>query len=762
MGLHAAVLLVLFAGAGGRLLGMARMKGISAWESLVPGAAIGFGATGFTILGLGLAGLVQAGVLLSLYLVLAVNAFMFFLVRGHPMTDEALAFIARRRAGGIRESAMTAGEKTAVAVVVAGSALFLCTDLLAPEGFWDALVYHLASPRRWMESHKMVVATPFFSNFPVLVSMNYMLALAVRGEGLARSLNALFGILTALAVWMFARRWLDRASAVRASVLAWTSPLLLLLSVHAGADTVSAMMGVLAVFMFSLAYPGWPAGRARHSFLFLSGVFAGLSYCAKPHGLAVVAVLIVLQAPGWRSLPVFLGPALAVCFPWMARAFLQTGDPLFPLLGMFSGSPFWTEFSREAYSAELMAIWRQFNWSDLNNWGMHSDLVSRYKLGLAGPAALLAGLLALASRPRRGIPAVILAFCGLLAGAWVFTVPAWRFYSVGFALLPALVFLAPGKSRYMAWTVLALQALWWPIVVAEVDRPWASAQGKEDRDAYYMNLHVNPSLDAFSFIGKKLDPGPRRRTLATGEVRGFLAPPWTITASYFEEAPFLKMAVESGGAERLAIRLKQQGVRFLLVNVPEMLRLSMNQGLCWTRPFPIDLLTGFFRKHTDIIYARKSAWVYEIRGAPGGAVIPECFTVARDQKTIASVTASGMASMALYRGERQKALKFAYSAVAARPRSGMAWAMLGDALYSNGGFKEALHSYRRALEAGWRTSSVYRNQAMCFVLTGRPVGAHTGMAYAIQLDPYAAQLRQEFALVHQEITRPLRKYMGEH
>ena len=764
---HAFVLLILLAGAGGRMLKLLKIRNISAWESLIPSVAIGLGLVGFSILGLGLDGLIQRKMLLSLYLLLSINAFQHFFVQGHPLTDETMALIARRRGQGIPGSGpvmekLGRWEVIALFVATLWTVLFLFPDLLAPEGFWDALVYHLASPKRWMEAHKMVTIVPFFSNFPVLMPMNYMLALAIRGEGLARGLNVSLGILTALAVWMFARQWLDRNSSIRAAFLVGTSPLLLLLSVHAGADTGSVLMGVLAVYMFSRAYPEWPGGGVQRSFLFLSGIFAGLAYSAKPHGLAVLVVLVLLQLRYTRRLPVFLAPTLVLCFPWMVRAFIQTGDPLFPLLGMFNNSSFWTKFSREAYGGELLAIWRQFSWSDLNNWGMHSDLVSRYKLGLTGPAALLAVVIAMLSRPRRGMPALILVFSGLLGMIWVFTVPAWRFYGVGLALLPVLIFLVPGISRALFWGVLAIQAIWWPIVVAEVDRPWAAAQGKEDRDTYYSNLHVNPSLDAFSFIEKKLQPGARNRTLATGEVRGFLAPAWTIAASYFEEAPFLKMAVESGSSSRLAIRLKQQGVRYLLVNVPEMLRLSMDQKLCWNRPFPADILVDFFRKKTDIIYARKAAWVYELSAHPAGAVIPECFGFIRDQSTLSSVTASGMVSMALARGERTKALVYGFSAVSALPHSGMAWAMLGDALYSNGRFNEATNSYRRALESGWRTSSVYRNLSMCFVLTNHPVGAQPGMAYAIKLDPYATQLRQEFALVHQEIIKPLRRIMGDH
>ena len=765
-GLHAVALLIIFAGLGGRMLWLARIRGLSAWESLIPGTALGLGASGFFVLGLGLTGLMFPRLLQILYAVLAVHAFLFFFIKGHPMTDEALEMLAKRKAfrkkGLGHPDRLRGWEKTILALLAVWAVLFLCADLLAPEGFWDALVYHLASPKRWMEAHKMTTILPFFSNFPVLMPMNYAIAIAIRGEGLARALDILLGVLLALAVWSTARRWLDRASAVRAALIAGTSPLLLLLSVHAGADTGSALMAVLAVSMFCIAVPGWPSGRIRNSALFLSGAFAGLAYCAKPHGLVVIVVLAIMLAPTWRRLPVFLLPAGALCLPWMARAFLQTGDPLFPLLGMFQGSPFWTRFSREAYGGELLGIWRQFSWSDLNNWGFHSGLVSRYKLGLAGPAALVAVVVALSSRPRRGAPLVIAVFCGMLAFAWAFTVPAWRFYSAGFALVPLLIFLAPGISRPLSWAVLALQALWWPIVVAEVDQPWASARGIEEPETYYSSMHANPSMDAFSYIGKMFKPGPRHRTLATGEVRGYLAPPWTITASYFEEAPFLKMAVEAVNSRRLAIRLRQLGVRYLLINVPEMLRLSMEHRLCWDRPFPQDLLVDFFRKKTSIVYARRAAWVYELSRYPSGAVMPECFSVSRDQRTMASVTSSGMASAALAGGDRKKALNYAYAAVAAEPHSGMAWSMLGDAQYANGRYAEATSSYKRALEAGWRTSAVYRNQAMCFILSGQPLNGQPAMAYAIQLDPYAAQLRQEFELVHEEALRPFRKILGEH
>lgn len=764
LALHSAAFAIVLTGAGGRALALFRLRRLSPSEGLLASLGLGAGAAGTAVLGLGLVGLTRPVVLAAFYVLLAANAFLHFFVFGHALVPEGWPRHRRSPAA----QGLPAGEKAAFALLAVWVALFLSADLLAPEGFWDALVYHLASPRRWLEEGRITFIQPFFANFPLLQSMNYLVALSIRGPDLARGLNLVMDLALALTVRQIGLRWLDGRSASRAGLLVLTSPLLLLLSVHAGADIGAAFATCLAVLFFTRACLRWPGGGANSLSLVLAGVFAGLSYCMKPHGAAVVLLLAVLALPfGWRAVAKLAVPAAVLAAPWLVRAFLTTGDPFFPLLGFFFHSPFWTPFSRDAYGGELLGIWQGFSWGDLWNWGSVDRPVSRFKLGLTGPAILLAGLFTLVAglrhmAVRKGPPLFVLVFAAALSFLWAFTVPAWRFYAAGFALLPLLLFLpeAVPVARRAFWVVVALQALWWPLVAAEVDRPWAAARGEVDETGYYAGLHANPSMDAFAFATQRLRTGPRSRILATGEVRGFLAPPFSIVASYFEEAPFLRMATDAPSAGRLAVRLRQKGVRYLLVNVPEMMRHILSTGLCWGSPFPRRMLERFFSRYSVLVYARSSAWIYRVGPEGGSEAVPECFRIGRTQRVRSAAVCAAMSGRALAAGDGKAALAYGYAAVAARRDSGLAWFAMGDAFFNASRWNDALDAYRRALAFGWRTSAVCHNEAIVLMKLGKHWPAQRAMQAAFSLDPNR-QFGREMNLAREASLRAFRGQLGE-
>jgi tetratricopeptide (TPR) repeat protein len=394
----------------------------------------------------------------------------------------------------------------------------------------------------------------------------------------------------------------------------------------------------------------------------------------------------------------------------------------------------------------------------LTSW-LHRSYVDRFRLGLLGPAPFLAAVALVTLGPPARAALLPALFAAGLAALWALTVPAFRFYVAGLALLPLLL---PPASRSRAWRAclwgcVAVNAVWLPHVVHHVDRPWNEARGELSAARQVASRLANGAQDAAEYLRRADAPGPGARTLAVGEVRTYLAAPWTITPSYFEPSPFLSLAAASRDGDRLYVRLRQLGVRRLLVNVPEMIRLRLWEGLCWDAAMPANILEEFFRRHARLEYARGAGWVYELSAATARwAVVPECFTTPRDGAARAGFQCVTLLQRDLAAGDAPRALARGYAAVTAQPHSGLAWSALGDALYASGKWEHAVGAYSTALALGWRTSATYRNHGVALSKIGKGAAGQQSLLYANRLDPLSPRLRNDLQAVYLDWLRELK------
>ena len=147
----------------------------------------------------------------------------------------------------------------------------------APPVGGDQTKYQLAYPRLFALAGGLV-PTPwcFWGSQQWLQNFLFTLAYAVRGEDLARCLNAVSGVLSALALATLARRHLDRRLGVVAGALFFTMPMTWSQMTRAGADMSVVLYGALAV----AAWLDWAYG-ARPADLRRTAVYAGLAGASK-------------------------------------------------------------------------------------------------------------------------------------------------------------------------------------------------------------------------------------------------------------------------------------------------------------------------------------------------------------------------------------------------------------------------------------------------------------------------------------------------
>jgi hypothetical protein len=426
---------------GWRLLGPLKLALGSRLECLLWSLGVGLGALGLLILALGLAGVLQPMLSLALFGLVTVYALF-----------EAGATLRRRRwrlfsAG----PSLPAGLRFYL-ILMGGVALLIA---LAPPLGFDSLVYHLSGPRLYLEAGGIFHGRDLLHlNYPALTDMLYTLALAAAGEGAAAPLHWLYGLLAGAAVFAIGRRYFGRRAGVLGLAVWASAPMVFVLAGWAYNDLALAFYHALG----ALAVLRWREGRDRR-WLILAGVSMGLAmgqkYTAAVGALAL-GVLILWDA--WRGrLPArqivwaglaFAGPALLVVAPWLAKNWAFTGNPVYPFI---FGGRFWDDFRSAWYNRPGSGI----------GWDLKELLILPWTAGIGlregnaydgqmGPLflvllpALLATPLWLRRRTRWPLAAgPLLWVAGALTLAWTAGVVGSRSLQQMRLLLPAVTLLSP-------------------------------------------------------------------------------------------------------------------------------------------------------------------------------------------------------------------------------------------------------------------------------------------------------------------------------
>lgn len=230
----------------------------------------------------------------------------------------------------------------ALLVLVSALALLMgFLGALAPPFLGDDMVYHLSAPKAYIAHHRIVeIPHNIYTYFPMAAEMLYTLAMLLKDDVLAKLIHYLFGLLSAIAIYRYAKQIrLERRSALLASAFFCTVPTVWYISAWtAYVDLALAFFLTTALFAYIESYRSprriWPA---------VSGLSLGFALGTKFTALYMVPVFLLGLAireaarQGERSagetlknilLPVIL--CLLVPSPWYIKNIYYTGNPFFP------------------------------------------------------------------------------------------------------------------------------------------------------------------------------------------------------------------------------------------------------------------------------------------------------------------------------------------------------------------------------------------------------------------------------------------------
>lgn len=638
--------------AGGLLLRAAAgrdNKDIGALDWLMFSLGLGFGALSLLTLGLGAVGQLNPFALIILLACgLAAGAARFRADLGPPLA----ALRAEVRA--IKFSGLDL-VLLFVLFLLGASTLVLA---LAPEIFFDSLVYHLGTPAFYINEGR-VLASPdnLHSASPLLMQMLYAAALLLSDDTLAKLLHFTAGAGLCGTLFAMGRRYAGVTAGLAACVIFLGMPMTGLNLGTTGVEVGAAwftLLSAYALFLFS-AREGAEA-RPFDRTLLLAGVLAGLAGGTKYTSLfAVVAGLAVLllrrPAEGGRGLPavkqalVFGAAAGLVFSPWMVKNLLFHGNPLYPYFsGLFGGQavdPFkWAVLNSDCFARDLRATFGSLA-------GFWQFLAHPWRLTMSGagnadfigPFILLCAPLPFALRLERPALRHMALFSAVMWALWALSTTMPRYLLPGLAVMSVLfaaLFTGAGRKalRWLFLGLLVFSGLYgaqWLSKVAESQDGWQVVFGLQKRADYLSVQHASyptPYYAAMEYINASLPPDSR--VLFLGESRGYYCGRKFTASSVYDESLLVRAAGEAATPEELQARLKAAGITHIFLNLGEALRVGDTYRLFPWSERSMAVFSAWWDRHARQVWAdmRNSdreyrlLLVYEIGDAPGPGPAP--------------------------------------------------------------------------------------------------------------------------------------------
>lgn len=506
--------------------------------------------------------------------------------------------------------------------------LFSALQNLAPETFYDSMVYHLAVPSYWLLHHGLAdFPTNFFSNYPAGAELYFLNGLVGQGTEAAKMLHlACFGACALLAAGWAREMAGERAGRLTLGLLL-TFPLAV---VNTWSTQVEGFLS-LATVLFAYALARFlRKDPQREAWALAAGLFAGLALCVKYTALPAVGSALVWWAvqkkdafqrenrKAWLGLA--LG-ALLLPLPWVLKNLCFTGNPVFPY--------FLTHFPGRHLSPAGYGQLLREQQAPLGGWRDWLALPWTLTLGqvndnhFCGPVALALAPLLLLFRLRHPVLKFLAGWFLLQLAFGLAVTHLPRFLLPAFVILFLLLGCLLGGGDRPVLGKAAVHAAWLAALLcfpylADMSRQYDSCaglwSGRQTREDYLDDPARRSPYGAMArWISGHLPKD--KGLLVVGDARGLYYDRPFLTNSVFDEQVLAGLARRERDAEGIGRRLRELGVDELAVNGIDGVQVA-NQ---YTDYDPYDLseeewkrLDDFIQRDTSLLYQSGAQGVYRI------------------------------------------------------------------------------------------------------------------------------------------------------
>jgi hypothetical protein len=241
---------------------------------------------------------------------------------------------------------------------------------LCPPTDVDGIGYHLTAPKRWLQEGRITYLPTFtYTNSPMGFQMLYLLGLAIWSDTAAKLFNYVAGLLSFLSLYALGRR-------LKGEYVGFLAASLFLL----GLGGILGMLGqftnsyvdmglTLQISAAFLSWLLWSRSRSR-GWMVCCALCAGFAASFKLTGSFVGLIFATAamaqhlhEKSNWGKAvgggTSFLLVSLLPVTPWLIRAWLQTGNPVYPLLSGIFPTRDWSPAAAQQFS----------DFFKYNNWG---------------------------------------------------------------------------------------------------------------------------------------------------------------------------------------------------------------------------------------------------------------------------------------------------------------------------------------------------------------------------------------------------------
>ncbi len=524
---------------------------------------------------------------------------------------------------------------------------------LAPAITYDTMVYHYGLPNIFIQNHSIsYLPENIFSGFPQNIQMLFTLAILMSGHNAANLMHFGLSALFLLTIYTFAKKYFGSKTALTASVLLFSSPVIAHNFSRPATDMGLALF--LSLGLFSIA--SWTKNfqwRWLIAAACYTGLALGTKYTALFYGLALFSGLITLYLckakHSFRSIMVtlliFLGISIIIASPWYIKNWLTTGNPFFPAFhALFGGEDYSSPMAlRQLKDARAPLTLFNFDVFKIP----FSMLTKPYTFGNpAGPAFLFVWPFLFLIKKRPTVTLLLIVYCITTYLLWACSFRQIRFFIAplgAFAILSGFVFetlrQAPGRSlrvfaSFCAGIFIIANTCTFMLQSRITTDPLPVVFGAVSKEAYlkkhlsvfaqsrfyeFHDLYDNPGdpteltgalYSVIEFANTHLNT--TNKVLFFGEtMHAYLTVPY-LCNSAFNRNPLIELMKNNLPVSQAAARLKTQGFTHIIFNPYELKRLRA-QGYSYQASNQTLMKIGLFmRHHTNMIFKSGNIILLEI------------------------------------------------------------------------------------------------------------------------------------------------------
>lgn len=503
--------------------------------------------------------------------------------------------------------------------IFVGMSFVLLIGVLLPEVSYDALVYHLALPSLYkIRGGFTETVDHFYSAFPQTVEMLYLFALSIGDESTAKVFQPIFTLAIVLLI-------IGSGKLMGRSMDASLIPAIAFLSIPLTAFNLWNCYADLGTTLFALAglFCFCSASTSRRAAL--AGLFCGWAMGTK---FTAFPMIVLIPMSMWicqrekllfKRTAIFAVAALATVSPWLIRNSVTFHNPFHPFFSALSTiqihDPGFTKFLADA-NAHHPAEW-------ISTPGRFAAEISQpvewllRPIGFSddpGPILLfsLFCLFFLLIKDRSAVWSHPISACSAIFSVlgvtlWIFTGGLPRFF---LPFLPPLLIAAisPDASarthtvRRMLMFGVALISFLFVLGGLTVMEGRAVLFGHMNKDTFLSaerSLYPHPPYTAFQYLNAR--ENPEDAVLLAGESRGYYLNRPFIAGSVHDVQPLVRRAKRAGDGDGLYRSMRNEGIRYILVNSAEIRRTRGYDLFPWDEN-SILTVKDFWAAHTRPLF----------------------------------------------------------------------------------------------------------------------------------------------------------------